>query len=234
MFLNNIVDFFHEGGFTMYITASAGAFGVYIAYDRISALYKKFGGKNNALFMARIKEFMMQGRFEDAIQYCNMEKGSLLPLVIKAGVERIGSDDAIVRQSMESAYLEQQPKLSERVAFLSMVANSGMLFGLLGTVLGLIRQFSALASADVADKQLLMAKGIAEAMNNTALGLMVALPMLVLHGILSARSNKVIEDLERGAAQFLDWVGLYNSGQLGGKNRNASNSTHHTNQRESA
>jgi biopolymer transport protein ExbB/TolQ len=219
--LQSIAHFFQEGGPTMYITASAGAFGVYIAYDRAKVFYKSYAGKNNALFMARIKEFMMQGRFEDAVQYCNMEKGSLLPQVIRAGVERVGSDEAIVRQSMESAYLEHQPKLSERVGYLSMVANAGMLFGLLGTVLGLIRQFSALASADVADKQLLMAKGIAEAMNNTALGLMVALPMLVLHGIFSARSNKMIEDLERGAAQFLDWVGLYNSGQLGGQKNHA-------------
>ncbi|HVJ64535.1 MAG TPA: MotA/TolQ/ExbB proton channel family protein, partial [Bdellovibrionota bacterium] len=216
--------------------ASAGAFGVYIAYDRAKMYYKTYTGKNNALFMARIKEFMMQGRFEDAVQYCNMEKGSLLPHVIRAGVERVGSDEAIVRQSMESAYLEQQPKISERVGYLSMVANAGMLFGLLGTVLGLIRQFSALASADVADKQLLMAKGIAEAMNNTALGLMVALPMLVLHGIFSARANKMVEDLERGAAQFLDWVGLYNSGQLGGAKQGNShgNVVDMSNKRESA
>jgi biopolymer transport protein ExbB len=216
-FLQSVALFFQEGGATMYVTASAGAFGLYITYDRAHAYYKKYAGKNNAIFMARIKEFMMQGRFEDAIQYCNMEKNSLLPPVIKSGVERMGSDEGIVRQSMEAVYLEKQQKLTERVGYLSMMANAGMLFGLLGTVLGLIRQFSALAAADAADKQLLMAKGIAEAMNNTALGLMVALPMLVLHGIFSARSNKLVEDIERGAAQFLDWVGLYNSGQLGGQ-----------------
>lgn len=237
-FLQSIVHFFNEGGPTMYITASAGAFGLYIAYDRSKALYRDYAGKQNALFMARIKEFMMQGRFEDAVQYCNMEKGSLLPPIVKAGVERVGSDEAIVRQSMESSYLEHQPKVTEHVGYLSMVANAGMLFGLLGTVLGLIRQFSALASADVADKQLLMAKGIAEAMNNTALGLMVALPMLVLHGIFSARANKVVEDLERGAAQFLDWVGLYNSGQLGGQqkhgNSHSNNVSEISNRRDAA
>jgi len=59
-----------------------------------------------------------------------------------------------------------------------------------------------------------MAKGIAEAMNNTALGLMVALPCLIIHGIYLAKTTSLIEELERSASQFLDWVGLQNYGQL--------------------
>jgi len=156
---------------------------------------------------------MLANRYEDAIQYCSTEKG-LLPEVIKSGLERNGCDETLVRQSMESAYLDQVPKITERVGYLSLIANAGMLFGLLGTVLGLIRQFSAVASADAAQKQLLMAKGIAEAMNNTALGLMVALPCLIVHGVYLAKTTALIEELERSASQFLDWVGLQNYGQL--------------------
>jgi biopolymer transport protein ExbB len=210
--IHNIVEFFQEGGFTMYITASAGVVGVVITIEKGLKLFRDYP-TNSRLFMARVKELMLQNRYEDAIQYCSTEKG-LLPEVIKSGLERNGCDESLVRQSMESAYLDQVPKITERVAYLSLIANAGMLFGLLGTVLGLIRQFGAVASADAAQKQLLMAKGIAEAMNNTALGLMVALPCLVVHGIYLARSTALIEELERSASQFLDWVGLQNYGQL--------------------
>ncbi len=212
-FLHTVKEFFHEGGATMYVTATIGVVSISVMIDRARALYSRYK-YNNHLFMSRVKELLLQNRVEDAIQYCNMEKKHLLPQVIKSGLERLGCDEKIVRQSMESKYLEVSPRLTERVSYLSLTSNAGLLFGLLGTVLGLIRQFSALASSEASEKQLLMAKGIAEAMNNTALGLMVALPALVAYGILSARSTKMTEDLEKGASQFMDWTGLYNYGQL--------------------
>jgi biopolymer transport protein ExbB len=209
----NIAAFFHEGGPTMYVTAVVGVCGVLIAAERVNKLYFK-SKYNSQLFMSRIKELLLQNRVEDAIQYCNVEGQFPLPKVVKAGLERMGCDETLIRQSMESAYLESTPKLTERLGYLALIANGGLLFGLLGTVLGLIRQFSALASTDAADKQIMMAQGIAEAMNNTAFGLMVALPMLVIHGILSAKSTHIIEEMEHGSSQFLDWVGLYNYGEL--------------------
>lgn len=223
-----LATFFHEGGPTMYVTLLVGICGVIIAVERTMKLHFKVK-HNSKLFMSRIKELLLQNRIEDAIQYCNVEGQYPLPKVVKAGLERIGCDEALIRQNMESAYLEQSPRLTERLGYLALIANGGLLFGLLGTVLGLIRQFSALASTDAADKQLLMAQGIAEAMNNTAFGLIVALPMLVIHGILSAKSTAVLEEIEHGSAQFLDWVGLYNYGELENrltKNGNSSGGEH--------
>ncbi len=213
MLIGSIANFFHEGGGTMYITATAGLIGVSIALERFNALYRRYN-EDTSLFMARVKELMLQNRLEDALQYANMEKRGLLPSIIKSGLERVGCEESLVRQSMESAYLEQVPKVTHNLSFLSLIANTGMLFGLLGTVLGLITQFSAIASVEAGQKQLMMAKGIAEAMNNTALGLMVALPCLIIHGIFANRANRMLEELERGSSQFMDWIGLYNYGQL--------------------
>lgn len=212
-FFHSIAEFFNEGGPTMYITGSAGLCGAYIAYDRGLKLFKTFN-HDTAHFMARVKELMLQNRLEDAVQFCNLHDSALLSPVIKSGLERAGCEEGLVRQSMESVYLEQVPKVTDKIGYLSLIANAGMLFGLLGTVLGLIRQFGALASADAANKQMLMARGIGEAMNNTALGLMVALPCLIVHGIYSTRASKILEELERSSSQFLDWMGLYNYGQL--------------------
>jgi biopolymer transport protein ExbB len=208
-----IAQFFHEGGPTMYITATAGVFGVAIAIERGQKLFRDYQ-LDSALFMSRVKELLVQNRLEDAIQYCQNERKGVLPDVIKSGLERVGCDEDLVRQSMESSYLEQLPKVTKSIGYLSLIANAGMLFGLLGTVMGLIRQFSAVASADAAQKQLLMAKGIAESMNNTALGLMIALPFLIIHSIYAARATKVVEEMERGASQLMDWIGLLNYGQL--------------------
>lgn len=220
----NIATFFHEGGPTMYVTLAAGVIGVIITAERIHTLHFKMK-HNSKLFMSRIKELLLQNRVEDAIQYCNVEGHYPLPKVVKAGLERMGCDETLIRQSMESAYLEQSPKMTEKLGYLALIANGGLLFGLLGTVLGLIRQFSALAATDAADKQLLMAQGIAEAMNNTAFGLMVALPMLVAHGVLAAKSTTLLEEIEAGSSQFLDWVGLYNYGELENRLTRSGNGT---------
>ncbi len=208
-----IAQFFKDGGVTMYITATAGIIGVAIVVDKSKKLFREYSHDSQG-FMARIKELMLQNRIEDAIQLCNLQKTGLLPKVIKSGLERTGCDEDLVAQSMEGTYLEHVPKVTDRLAYLSLIANAGMLFGLLGTVVGLIKQFSALASVEAADKQLLMAQGIAHAMNNTALGLIVALPCLLAHGVLSGKATKILEEMERGSAQFLDWMGLYNYGEL--------------------
>ncbi len=210
---STVIEFFNEGGAVMYITASAGAIGLGIAFERGQKLFKEYSQDTN-LFMARVKELMIQNRLEDAIQYCNLHDKYPLSRVIKAGLERAGCEETLIRQSMESTYLDQVPKVTDKIPYLSLIANTGMLFGLLGTVLGLIRQFGALGAVDAANKQLMMAKGISESMNNTALGLMVALPCLIVHGIYSGRAQKILEEIERGSAQFLDWMGLYNYGQL--------------------
>ena len=210
---DSIFKFFQEGGPTMFITASAGLVGGVIAVERGKKLFKDLN-LNSPHFMGRVKELVVQNRFEEAVELCDSEKGGLVPRVVRSGLERMGCSEEIVRQNMEAVYLERVPEVTKNIHYLSLIANTGLLFGLLGTVLGLIRQFGALASADVADKQLLMARGIAEAMNNTALGLMVALPCLIIHGIYSSKANQLIEEMERSAAQFMDWVGLKNYGEL--------------------
>jgi len=211
--ISSVVDFFQEGGPVMLVTATAGVVGLGIAYERGQKLFREYSQDTN-LFMARVKELMVQNRMEDAIQYCNLHDKYPLSRIIKSGLERAGCEEALIRQSMESTYLDQVPQVTKKLAYLSLIANSGMLFGLLGTVLGLIHQFGALSTVDAANKQLMMAKGIAEAMNNTALGLMVALPCLIFHGVYTGRAQRILEELERGSSQFLDWMGLYNYGQL--------------------
>ena len=84
-----------------------------------------------------------------------------------------------------------------------MLANVGTLTGLLGTILGMIKAFSAVSQANASEKALMLSNGIATAMNTTAYGLIMAIPTLVMLAILNNRANALSEDLNQGGTQGL-------------------------------
>jgi len=97
---------------------------------------------------------------------------------------------------------------------LPMLSNVSTLLGLLGTILGLIRSFAAVSSADAATKATLLSKGISEAMNCTAFGLIVAIPALLLYAMLQARTQHVIDDINAASINVVNLV-IVNRDKLG-------------------
>ena len=91
-----------------------------------------------------------------------------------------------------------------------MIANISTLFGLLGTIQGLIQSFSAVASADPAQKAELLATGISKAMNTTFLGLLAAISIMMLHTFLSSKSEKIINEIDEFSVKLLDLLGTKN------------------------
>jgi biopolymer transport protein ExbB/TolQ len=91
------------------------------------------------------------------------------------------------------------PLLEKRIAALWSLANIATLIGLLGTIFGLIRSFRALAAVSPEQKASFLSQGISEAMNNTAVGLTIAIICMVGHLLLSGKSRKMVGDLEVGA-----------------------------------
>src|SRR6185295_13509817 len=87
--------------------------------------------------------------------------------------------------------------LDKRIGALWALANIATLVGLLGTISGLIRSFAAVAHAEAAQKSVLLAAGISEAMYNTALGLGIAVLCMFFHMILNAWAKRIKQDLER-------------------------------------
>jgi biopolymer transport protein ExbB/TolQ len=85
-----------------------------------------------------------------------------------------------------------------------MVANVATLLGLLGTIHGLIQSFQAVSFADPSQKQTLLAQGISTSMNTTALGLFVAIPVMIVFSILHSRQNKLLEEVEEIGAKTVD------------------------------
>ena len=99
------------------------------------------------------------------------------------------------------------PKVESRLNYLQLIANISTLFGLLGTIQGLIESFSAVAAADPAQKAELLALGISKAMNTTALGLMAAITIMIIHAFLNTKAEKITNEIDEFSVKLLDLLG---------------------------
>ncbi len=95
-------------------------------------------------------------------------------------------------------------RLSRRTTVISTLANVATLLGLLGTIMGLIQSFASVAQASGADKSAMLSASVSVAMNTTAFGLMVAIPLLLVYVFIDNASNKAVESLQTGCATVLN------------------------------
>ena len=100
--------------------------------------------------------------------------------------------------------MEVIPKVELRLNYLQLIANISTLFGLLGTIQGLIQSFSAVGDADPAQKAQTLASGISQAMNTTFLGLLSAISIMMLHALLQSKSEKIINEIDEFSVKLLD------------------------------
>ncbi len=190
------VVMFKEGGAFMYVILFVGVFAMAIAFERL--FYIVFRANINATaFMAQVQKLIMANNIDRAIKLCNAEPHAALPKVVKAGLTRANRTEKEIENAIEEATLEVGPLIAKRTAYLAMLANVATLTGLLGTIMGLIMAFSAVAKASAETKQTLLANGISVAMYTTAGGLIAAIPTLVLHSIIVNRSNKILDDVDQ-------------------------------------
>jgi biopolymer transport protein ExbB len=108
--------------------------------------------------------------------------------------------------AMEESMMEIIPQLEKRTPYLALLSNIATLFGLLGTIMGLITAFTAVATAGPAEKAALLAASIAEAMNCTAFGLMSAIPLLLLHARLTTTTGQIVNSMEMASAKALNTI----------------------------
>jgi len=188
-----------------------------IAAERL--FYILFRANINATaFMAQIQKLIMANNVDRAIKLCNAESSAALPRVVKAGLTRANRTEKEIENAVDEATLEVTPKLMKRSSYLSMLANIATLLGLLGTIWGLIMAFQAVATAPPEMKQTMLAGGISVAMYTTAAGLMVAIPTLVVHAVILARTTKILDDVDQYG---LKTVNLLTARRKGGANQDA-------------
>lgn len=202
---NFIVHFFRDGGFFLYPIALIFVVGVAISIERL--VYLTIETVKNRELWNDVVPHLGSGNFKQVIALTSKSTAAIAT-VINYGMARVANarrrDD--VEKAMEESLLEIIPRLEKRTHYLSSLANIAMLTGLLGTVIGLIGAFSAIASANPAEKASLLAASISVTMNNTASGLLVAIVLLLSHMFLEAKTTKVIDSLEIAAVKFLNSV----------------------------
>jgi biopolymer transport protein ExbB/TolQ len=202
--------FMNEGGIFMWIIAVVWCGGIAIAVERLKS-YFKFDIDGSSL-MNSIKKNVIGNQVQDAIQACT-ESNALLSFVMKNGLKRANQSKEQIQDALEASILEAVPKIEKRLSFLALAANLSTLLGLLGTIQGLIQSFAAVAQAEASQKAQLLADGIAVAMNTTALGLISAISLMVVHSFLMARGEKMIQEIEENSVKLLDLLSTRKAGQ---------------------
>ncbi len=207
--LQTIAMFMQDGGTFMWIILALWSVGVAISLERAKALFTF--DTNGSGLMNHIKSKVLQNDVHAAIQTCSNSK-ALLAHVMKSGLKRANQSKEQIMDAVEGAMLEVIPKAEKRLAHLGLIANISTLIGLLGTIAGLIQSFAAVANADPASKAKLLALGISKAMNTTAFGLISAISIMIIHAVLTAKSEKIIAEVEEYSSKIVDLLGAKKSG----------------------
>ena len=199
--LQSLGQHFKEGGWGMWPIVFWAVFVIAITVERSMYLFKS--SINKDAFLSNIQKCILAGDVGRAIKLCSSAQAPLARIV-KAGLMKVNRPDAEVQAAMDESALRELPKIEHRTAYLALLSNLAMLSGLLGTITGLIAAFGAVGghggeggpTIDPARKAELLAGGISEAMNNTALGLGIAVTCMVAHLLINGQAKKILADVE--------------------------------------
>lgn len=201
----SIIDFFASGGMFMYPILLVFAVGAAIAIERFATL-SSITSKNESVWTA-IQPMLMEGEFDKARDVAAKEE-SIISRILNLGLARQGAvrrrED--VEIAMEEGMVEVIPQLEKRTPYVALASNIATLLGLLGTIMGLIQAFTAVANANPAEKADLLSASISVAMNTTAFGLMAGIPLLIIHAILTTKTNAIVDGLEMASVKALNVI----------------------------
>ena len=204
-FFNTIVSFIRDGGAWMYPILVIGAVGAAISLERYLSL-SRIGHANRKMW-DQLHPILVAREFDKA-RAMTVDDKSTISELLNLGLERQGAvrrrDD--IEIAMEEGMMEIMPQLEKRTGFIALFANIATLLGLLGTIVGLIQAFNAVAHANPAEKADLLSGSISVAMNTTALGLIVAVPLLLAHAYLNSRTGEIIDSLEMASVKTLNII----------------------------
>ena len=202
---SHIVRFFQGGGLMMYPIAVVLVLGLAIAIERW--IYLTYTAMRNRGLWNQIAPLLAQGNFRQAVQLTSKSRAAI-GQILSYGLARIASarrrDD--IEKAMEESLMDVVPRLEKRTHYIATFANLATLLGLLGTVIGLINAFAAVATVNPAEKANLLSASISVAMNCTAFGLMTAVPLLLIHAVLQTKTTELIDSLEMASVKFLNAV----------------------------
>jgi biopolymer transport protein ExbB len=203
--MDAMINFFQTGGVFMYPILFVFAFGIAIAVER----YLKLTIVRNANrgMWDKLHPVLAKGDFDTARKMTEENKSTVSRL-LNTGLELQGAvrrrDD--IEIAMEETMMEIIPQLEKRTPYIALFSNIATLLGLLGTIMGLIEAFTAVANANPAEKADLLSASISVAMNTTAFGLMAGIPLLIIYVVLTSKTGEIVDSLEMASVKTLSII----------------------------
>lgn len=199
--LSIFAGFFKNGGPFMFVILITAVVILAVALERFWVIGRA-ASFNSGKLTRDILQRVSRGDVTGAADLTRKLK-SPVAKVAHAVLTRNHPDEDKLQNAADGAATMVLPRLSRRLPYLSMLANSATLLGLLGTIFGLTTAFSAVGAADPAQRSAFLAAGISQALNTTAFGLIVAVPTLLLHGFLVSKVEAVVEAVDSTSIQLI-------------------------------
>jgi len=205
----SLMGFFQKGGLFMYPILFVFVTGMAITAERWYQLNRTRNINRNMWNV--LYPVLAKGEFDKARTIIAKDK-SAISQMLGTGLARLG---AVRRRedfeiAMEESMMEIIPQLEKRTPYVALLSNIATLLGLLGTIMGLIEAFTAVANANPAEKADLLSASISVAMNTTAFGLMSAIPLLLLHSKLTSTTGQIVDSLEMASVKALNTISDFN------------------------
>ena len=189
----------------MYPIALVLAAGVAISIERW--LFLTGAKSSNRKAFDKLLPLLQKKDYRTILQFAQ-QSNAPITRIIAAGVAKLPHTQRRdeIEYAMEEGVMETLPRLEKRTQYLATLANIATLMGLLGTIIGLIAAFTAVANADPSEKASLLSQSISVAMNTTAFGLIAAIPLLLSHAVLQTKTTEIVDSLEMAGVKFLNML----------------------------
>jgi biopolymer transport protein ExbB len=197
----SLFDLAVKGGWIMLILGLLSIVTIYVFVDRFIAI--KNASKIDQKFMENIKEYILNGKLENALALCKAQNNPLSRMIEK-GINRIGRPLNDINAAIENVGKLEIANLEKSIAILATIAGASPMLGFLGTVTGMIKAFYNMANAGNNIDITLLSGGIYEAMVTTVGGLIVGIFAYIAYNYLVVRIENLIYNLERNTTEFMD------------------------------
>jgi biopolymer transport protein ExbB len=207
---DSIITFFQKFGFVFWPLALCSVTALTFIIERLFTFIRSRSKIGTEQFMSSITESLRSENIMEAVSTCE-EAGGPLPNVLKAGllkysqaqIEERQINKEEIQESIQEASLLEVPELERNLPVLATVAVVSPLFGLLGTVTGMINAFTTIALEGTGDPQQL-AGGISQALLTTAGGLTIAIPCLIFYQLFDSWVNRYVLEIEQVSTEIVN------------------------------
>lgn len=197
----SVIDLAVKGGFMMIPILLSSIIAIYIFVERVLTINK--ASQSPDVFIGRIKELVLKGDISGAKMLCS-QFDSPIARMIEKGVARIGSPLKNIEASIENVAKIELFKLEKNLSILATVSGAAPMMGFLGTVIGMVEAFIAIAQEEGSVSPKLLSSGIYTAMITTVAGLIVGIMAYLAYNYLVTRVSKVVHKMEYSSIEFID------------------------------